>query len=59
MLASDDPSSTYLFIVEIPAPHLVIQQVSGQPGQMGHLIDRVSQPFGMETWPFLASLDSR
>jgi hypothetical protein len=21
---------------------------------MGHLIDRVSQPFGMETWPFLA-----
>ena len=54
MLASDEPPSAYLYVVQIPAPHLVIEQISGQSGQMSHLIDRVSQPPGSQVRSWLA-----
>ena len=56
MLAGDEPPSAYLYELQIPAPHLVIEQVPGQPGQLGHLIDRVSQPFGHRVGSLLADL---
>ena len=56
MLASDEPPSAYLYVLQIPAPHLVIEQVPGQPGQLGHLIDRVSQPFASQVGSYLAEL---
>jgi hypothetical protein len=47
------PIFTY---AQIPAPHLVIQQVPRQPGQMSRLIDRVGQPFGRRVWYFLGAV---
>jgi len=46
MLSGDEPASADLHVGQVPAPHLVIQQVTRQAGQAGGLIDRVSQPFG-------------
>ena len=56
MLASDEPPSAYLYVLQIPASHLVIEQVPGQPGQLGHLVDRVSQPSGHQVGSYLAEL---
>jgi hypothetical protein len=47
-LASDEPSSAYLHVAQIPAAHLVIQEVPGEPGQLSRLTDRVSQSFGSQ-----------
>jgi hypothetical protein len=51
VLPGDEPPSAYLHVRQIPAPHLVIQQVPGQSGQASRLIDRIGQPFGRRIWP--------
>ena len=35
-----------LDVVQVPAAHLVVEQVAGQPGQAGGLVDGVRQPLG-------------
>ncbi|GAC1483485.1 MAG: excinuclease ABC subunit UvrB [Acetobacteraceae bacterium] len=35
-----------LEVVQVPLPHLVVEQVAGQPGQAGGLVDGVGQPLG-------------
>ena len=45
------PTLTY---GRFPRPHLVIQQVPGQPGQAGGLVDGVRQPFGRQIRCWLA-----
>ena len=56
VLAGDEPPSADLHVGQVPAPHLVIQQVPGQAGQAGRLGDGVGQPFGGQVWFFLAGL---
>ena len=46
MLAGDEPPPADLDVGQVAAAHLVIEQVAGQPGQPGGLIDGVGQPFG-------------
>ena len=56
MLAGDEPPSADLHVGQVPAAHLVIQQVPGQSGHTSRLGDRVGQPFGGWVWFFLAGL---
>jgi hypothetical protein len=48
VLPGDEPPPAYFHEGQIPASHLVIQKIAGQPGQASRLIDRVSQPFGRQ-----------
>jgi hypothetical protein len=59
MLAGDEPPPAYLHVAQVAAPHLVIQQVAGQPGQTSCFVDRVSQPFGRRVWILLIGLVHR
>src|SRR5262245_14247049 len=44
MLACNYAASADLQVGQLTGPHLVIQQVAGQPGNRRSLIDAVSQP---------------
>jgi len=44
MLACDDAASADLQVGQFAGPHLVIQQVAGQPGDCRGLIDALGQP---------------
>jgi hypothetical protein len=48
VLAGDQAPSADLEELEVPLPHLVIQQVAGQAGQAGGLVDGVRQPLGRQ-----------
>ena len=43
-----EPPPADLDVGQLPAPHLVIEQVAGQPGQPGGLVDGVGQPPGVQ-----------
>jgi hypothetical protein len=46
VLAGDEPTPADLDVAQVAAPHLVIEQVAGQPGQAGGFVDGLGQPFG-------------
>jgi hypothetical protein len=48
VLACDQAASADLEVGEVPAAHLVVEQVAGQAGEAGGLIDGVGQPFDGE-----------
>jgi hypothetical protein len=48
VLAGDQAPSADLDVVEVPASHLVIKQVSGKPSQAGSLADGIGQPLGRQ-----------
>ena len=49
MLAGDQPTPADLDVGQVAAAHLVIEQVAGQPGLAGGLIDGVGESFA-EAW---------
>ena len=54
-LAGNEPPSAGLDVAgQGAASHLVIQEVTGQAGQAGGLIDAVRQPFGRWIWSWRA-----
>ena len=57
MLAGDEPPPADLDVGQVAAAHLVIEQVAGQPGQPGGLIDGIGQPLG-GAWSGLYGLRS-
>ena len=44
MLAGDQAAPSDLAVAEVPAAHLVVQQVARQSGQMGGFVHRVREP---------------
>jgi hypothetical protein len=44
MLACDDAAPTDLQVGQLAGPHLVVQQVAGQPGDRRGLIHGVGEP---------------
>jgi len=49
MLAGDDAAPADLGIRQVPAAHLVVEQVARQSGQAGGLVNGIGQPFGSWT----------
>jgi hypothetical protein len=45
MVAGDDAAATDLEVEQPAGPHLVVQQIPGEPGDLRDLVHRVSKPF--------------
>ena len=63
VLAGDQAAPADLEVVQVAAAHLVVQQVAGQAGQPGGLVDGVGQPLGGRScvpgWPLAAARGPR
>jgi hypothetical protein len=56
VLARDQAAPADLEIGQVPAAHLVVEQVAGQAGESGGLIDGVGQPLGRRLYSRAFSL---
>src|SRR5215469_6340678 len=44
MFPGDDPAAADLKVAELPSSHLVVEQVAGQAGDLGCLVDGIGEP---------------